>query len=177
MMTGGRGSGAHRIGALDRARGGEQHVLVPDAEDAALFLALPPLQQAPRASARVTRLFLHGTHCLKEHGDHGGACAETAGAMMAIEPIGPRGFARVGASSKGAGFFSADAEYMRLTAATPSLQNDIILVRRRVTPTIMTLPSHNDEAYFATMKQLYLVRRQMASVSYSCASSLIICLA
>ncbi|KAG7378318.1 BTB and MATH domain-containing protein 41, partial [Phytophthora pseudosyringae] len=34
--------------------------------------------------------------------------------------------------------------------------NDIILVRRRVAPTTLTLPSHSDEAYFATMRELFL---------------------
>ncbi|RMX64315.1 hypothetical protein KXD40_005120 [Peronospora effusa] len=37
-------------------------------------------------------------------------------------------------------------------------KNDIILVRRRVIPTILTLPSHSDEAYFATMRELFLVK-------------------
>ncbi|TDH72561.1 hypothetical protein CCR75_003679 [Bremia lactucae] len=33
--------------------------------------------------------------------------------------------------------------------------NDIILVRRRVAPTTLTLPSHNDEMYFGTMRELF----------------------
>uniref|UniRef100_K3X2J0 BTB domain-containing protein n=1 Tax=Globisporangium ultimum (strain ATCC 200006 / CBS 805.95 / DAOM BR144) TaxID=431595 RepID=K3X2J0_GLOUD len=35
-------------------------------------------------------------------------------------------------------------------------KNDIILVRRRVTPVVTSTPTHSDDAYFATMKQLYL---------------------
>ncbi|CAH0473247.1 unnamed protein product [Peronospora belbahrii] len=35
-------------------------------------------------------------------------------------------------------------------------KNDIILVRHRVAMTTLTLPSHNDEAYFATMRELFL---------------------
>ncbi|KAL4167200.1 hypothetical protein KRP22_012686 [Phytophthora ramorum] len=35
-------------------------------------------------------------------------------------------------------------------------KNDIILVRRRVAPTTLMLPSHSDEAYFATMRELFL---------------------
>ncbi|RLN63733.1 hypothetical protein BBJ29_008252 [Phytophthora kernoviae] len=34
--------------------------------------------------------------------------------------------------------------------------NDIILVRRRVAPSTLVVPNHNDEAYFATMRELYL---------------------
>ncbi|OWZ24156.1 hypothetical protein PHMEG_000862 [Phytophthora megakarya] len=35
-------------------------------------------------------------------------------------------------------------------------KNDIILVKRRVAPTTLTLPNHSDEAYFATMRELFL---------------------
>lgn len=40
------------------------------------------------------------------------------------------------------------------------LQNDIILVRRRVAPTTLAIPNHSDEAYFATMRELFLVWQQ-----------------
>ncbi|KAJ8544271.1 hypothetical protein ON010_g11997 [Phytophthora cinnamomi] len=126
-VAGGRGPGAHGQGALHRARGGQQHVLVPDAEDAALLVALPPLQQAPRAAARVARLLLHG-------------------AALA----GGRGFSRQTFNSV------ALIGQNRLDPEDSPESNDIILVRRRVAPTTVAIPSHSDEAYFATMRELFL---------------------